>query len=168
MFQKEVLSTQALGSAGEISNPQGGMNLTPSIVADDKVGLGSFVQWKNTATNENEVFGASGEPFTAATEKLIGVAVKDKLVNATNDPHFIFKVGDNVNVITSGRVLIETETACKKGQYVFLQDANGALAFDDTPTKAGHTYTGWRVLTGTGAAVNAGVGHDVIEITTAL
>lgn len=169
MFQKTFRTHQAIGSGGDISNTQGGLNIFEGVVADDKVGLGSFVKWKNTATNENEVFGASGEPFAAATEKLLGVAVKDRLiVSDEKGLKFIFPVGGNVNVITAGNVLIETETPCKRGQYVFLNDGNGGLAFDDTDTKVGHTYTGWRVAKGTGAAVDATIGHDVIEITTAL
>ena len=61
-------------------------------------------------------------------------------------------------------VYIETKSPAKVGQYVFLKDDNGTLVFDDTETKADHTFTGFKVVKGTGTAVNTATGFDIIAI----
>lgn len=167
MFQEKVYKKQALGSAGDVANNLGGLNTIPGVVADANVCAGCFVKWKSSATNENEVFGASGVVFTSASEKILGVCLKSNFIDSTS-PNAIYPIGQNVVVATAGNVLIETETACKRGQYVFIQDSDGALVFGDSITQASCTYTGWRVSIGTGTNVDTDIGHDVIEITTAL
>ena len=160
-FQKQVNANQALGNVGQISKAHHSfLNVIPAIAADDFVKVGSFVQSTAAATNENEVVGASGKQITGS---ILGVVVRDSLkVAGDSTATLAVKKGENCAILTEGSIFIETSLQAKKGQYVFLKDADGTLAFDDTATKASHTYTGFRVSKG----------HDttsagLIEITTA-
>lgn len=160
-FQKQVNANQALGNVGQISKAHHSfLNVVPAIAADDFVKVGSFVQSSSTATNENEVIGASGKQITGS---ILGVVVRDSLkVAGDSTPTLEVKKGENCAVLNEGSIFIETSLQAKKGQYVFLKDADGTLAFDNTATKASHTYTGFRVSKG-----NETAARGVIEITTA-
>ena len=160
-FQKQVYLNQALGNVGQISKAHHSfLNVIPAIAADDFVKVGSFVQSKATATNENEVIGASGKQITGS---ILGVVVRDSLkVAGDSTATLAVKKGENCAVLNEGSIFIETSLQAKKGQYVFLKDADGTLAFDDTATKASHTYTGFRVSKGNDTAT-----AGLIEITTA-
>ena len=160
-FQKQVNANQALGNVGQISKAHHSfLNVIPAIAADDFVKVGSFVQSSSTATNENEVVGASGKQITGS---ILGVVVRDSLkVAADSTPTLAVKKGENCAVLTEGSIFIETSLQAKKGQYVFLKDDDGTLAFDNSATKASHTYTGFRVSKG-----NETAARGVIEITTA-
>lgn len=160
-FQKQVNANQALGNVGQISKAHHSfLNVIPAIAADDFVKVGSFVQSSSTATNENEVVGASGKAITGS---ILGVVVRDSLkVVGDSTPTLEVKKGENCAVLNEGSIFIETSLQAKKGQYVFLKDDDGTLAFDDTATKASHTYTGFRVSKG-----NETAARGVIEITTA-
>ena len=160
-FQKQVNANQALGNVGQISKAHHSfLNVIPAIAADEFVKVGSFVQSKTSPTNENEVIGASGKAITGS---ILGVVVRDSLkVAGDSTPTLAVKKGENCAILTEGSIFIEVNAIAKKGQYVFLKDADGSLAFDNTATKASHTYTGFRVSKG----------HDttsagLIEITTA-
>ena len=160
-FQKQVNLNQALGNVGQISKAHHSfLNVIPAIAADDFVKVGSFVQSKAAATNENEVVGASGKAISGS---ILGVVVRDSLkVAGDSTPTLEVKKGENCAVLNEGSIFIETSLQAKKGQYVFLKDADGTLAFDNSATKASYTYTGFRVSKG----------HDttsagIIEITTA-
>lgn len=162
MLQSKVRDKLALASAGEVLKGEHSDYLQDyGIVADDNVCVGCFVQSNTSPKNENEVIGASG---VAITGKILGVVQKTKMITNSSTPRITFNKGDNIPYVIQGVVCIETETPCKKGQYVFLKTADGALAFDDTDTKSDHTYTGWRVFIGTGSAVDTDVGHDIIAI----
>ena len=160
-FQKQVNANQALGNVGQISKAHHSfLNVIPAIAADDFVKVGSFVQSTAAATNENEVIGASGKQITGS---ILGVVVRDSLkVAGDSTPTLEVKKGENCAILTEGSIFIETSLQAKKGQYVFLKDADGTLAFDDTATKASHTYTGFRVSKGNDTAT-----AGIIEITTA-
>ena len=160
-FQKQVNLNQALGNVGQISKAHHSFcNVIPAIAADENVSVGSFVQSKTGATNENEVIGASGKQITGS---ILGVVVRDSLkVAGDSTPTLEVKKGENCAILTEGSIFIETSLQAKKGQYVFLKDADGTLAFDDTATKASHTYTGFRVSKGNDTAT-----AGLIEITTA-
>ena len=160
-FQKQVNASQALGNVGQISKANHSFcNVIPAIAADDFVKVGSFVQSSASATNENEVVGASGKAISGS---ILGVVVRDSLkVTGDSTATLAVKKGENCAILTEGSIFIETSLQAKKGQYVFLKDADGTLAFDDTATKASHTYTGFRVSKGNEAAA-----RGVIEITTA-
>ena len=160
-FQKQVNANQALGNVGQISKAHHSfLNVIPAIAADEFVKVGSFVQSKTSPTNENEVIGASGKQITGS---ILGVVVRDSLkVAGDSTPTLAVKKGENCAILTEGSIFIETSLQAKKGQYVFLKDADGTLAFDDTATKASHTYTGFRVSKG-----NETAARGVIEITTA-
>lgn len=160
-FQKQVNANQALGNVGQISKAHHSfLNVIPAIAADDFVKVGSFVQSKTSPTNENEVVGASGKQITGS---ILGVVVRDSLkVAGDSTPTLEIKKGENCAVLNEGSIFIETSLQAKKGQYVFLKDDDGTLAFDDTATKASHTYTGFRVSKG-----NETAARGVIEITTA-
>ena len=160
-FQKQVNANQALGNVGQISKAHHSfLNVIPAIAADDFVKVGSFVQSSSTATNENEVIGASGKAISGS---ILGVVVRDSLkVAGDSTPTLEIKKGENCAVLNEGSIFIETSLQAKKGQYVFLKTDDGTLAFDNTATKGNHTYTGFRVSKG----------HDttsagLIEITTA-
>ena len=160
-FQKQVNLNQALGNVGQISKAHHSFcNVIPAIAADDFVKVGSFVQSKTSPTNENEVIGASGKAISGS---ILGVVVRDSLkVAGDSTATLAVKKGENCAILTEGSIFIETSLQAKKGQYVFLKDADGTLAFDDTATKASYTYTGFRVSKG-----NETAARGVIEITTA-
>ena len=160
-FQKQVNLKQALGNVGQISKANHSFcNVIPAIAADENVSVGSFVQSSAAATNENEVIGASGKAISGS---ILGVVVRDSLkVAGDSTPTLAVKKGENCAVLTEGSIFIETSLQAKKGQYVFLKDADGTLAFDDAATKASHTYTGFRVSKG-----NETAARGIIEITTA-
>ena len=160
-FQKQVYLNQALGNVGQISKAHHSFcNVIPAIAADEFVKVGSFVQSKTSPTNENEVIGASGKAISGS---ILGVVVRDSLkVAADSTATLAVKKGENCAVLNEGSIFIETSLQAKKGQYVFLKDADGTLAFDNAATKASHTYTGFRVSKG-----NETDARGVIEITTA-
>ena len=160
-FQKQVNLNQALGNVGQISKAYHSFcNVIPAIAADEFVKVGSFVQSKTSPTNENEVIGASGKAISGS---ILGVVVRDSLkVAGDSTATLAVKKGENCAILTEGSIFIEVNAIAKKGQYVFLKDADGTLAFDDTATKASHTYTGFRVSKGNDTAT-----AGLIEITTA-
>ena len=160
-FQKQVNLKQALGNVGQISKAYHSFcNVIPAIAADEFVKVGSFVQSKTSSTNENEVIGASDKQITGS---ILGVVVRDSLkVAGDSTPTLEIKKGENCAILNEGSIFIETNLQAKKGQYVFLKDADGTLAFDNSATKASHTYTGFRVSKG-----NETDARGVIEITTA-
>ena len=160
-FQKQVNANQALGNVGQISKAHHSfLNVIPAIAADDFVKVGSFVQSSSTATNENEVIGASGKQITGS---ILGVVVRDSLkVAGDSTPTLAVKKGENCAILTEGSIFIEVNAIAKKGQYVFLKTDDGTLAFDNNATKASHTYTGFRVSKGQDTAT-----AGIIEITTA-
>ena len=160
-FQKQVNLNQALGNVGQISKANHSFcNVIPAIAADDFVKVGSFVQSSTSATNENEVIGASGKAISGS---ILGVVVRDSLkVTGDSTATLAVKKGENCAILTEGSIFIEVNAIAKKGQYVFLKDDDGTLAFDNSATKASYTYTGFRVSKG-----NETAARGVIEITTA-
>ena len=160
-FQKQVNLNQALGNVGQISKAHHSFcNVISAIAADEFVKVGSFVQSKAAATNENEVVGASGKQITGS---ILGVVVRDSLkVAGDSTPTLAVKKGENCAILTEGSIFIEVNAIAKKGQYVFLKTDDGTLAFDNSATKASYTYTGFRVSKG-----NETDARGVIEITTA-
>ena len=160
-FQTQVNLNQALGNVGQISKAYHSFcNVIPAIAADENVRVGSFVQSKTSPTNENEVVGASGKQITGS---ILGVVVRDSLkVAGDSTPTLEVKKGENCAILTEGSIFIETSLQAKKGQYVFLKTDDGTLAFDNSATKASHTYTGFRVSKGNDTAT-----AGLIEITTA-
>lgn len=161
-FQTQVKASQALGNVGQISKAHHSfLNVIPAIAADDFVKVGSFVQSSSTATNENEVVGASGKAISGS---ILGVVVRDSLkVAGDSTPTLEVKKGENCAVLNEGSIFIEVNNVqAAKGKYVFLQTTDGALGFFDTNTQAGYTYTGFRVSKGHNTT-SAGL----IEITTA-
>lgn len=160
-FQKQVNANQALGNVGQISKAHHSfLNVIPAIAADDFVKVGSFVQSSSTATNENEVVGASGKQITGS---ILGVVVRDSLkVTGDSTPTLEIKKGENCAILTEGSIFIEVSVEAKKGKYVMLQTTDGALGFYDSSTQSGYTYTGFRVSKGNDTAT-----AGLIEITTA-
>lgn len=160
-FQKQVNANQALGNVGQISKAHHSfLNVIPAIAADDFVKVGSFVQSSSTATNENEVIGASGKQITGS---ILGVVVRDSLkVAGDSTPTLEVKKGENCAILTEGSIFIEVNVQAKKGKYVFLKTADGSLGFFDTNTESNYTYTGFRVSKGHETAT-----AGLIEITTA-
>ena len=160
-FQKQVNASQALGNVGQISKAHHSFcNVISAIAADEFVKVGSFVQSTASATNENEVIGASGKAITGS---ILGVVVRDSLkVAADSTPTLAVKKGENCAILTEGSIFIEVNVEAKKGKYVMLQTTDGALGFYDSSTQSGYTYTGFRVSKGNDTAT-----AGLIEITTA-
>ena len=160
-FQKQVNLNQALGNVGQISKAHHSFcNVIPAIAADEFVKVGSFVQSKTAATNENEVIGASGKAISGS---ILGVVVRDSLkVAGDSTPTLEVKKGENCAILTEGSIFIEVNVEAKKGKYVMLQTTDGALGFYDSSTQSGYTYTGFRVSKG-----NETAARGIIEITTA-
>ena len=160
-FQKQVNANQALGNVGQISKAHHSfLNVIPAIAADEFVKVGSFVQSSSTATNENEVIGASGKQITGS---ILGVVVRDSLkVAGDSTATLAVKKGENCAVLTEGSIFIEVSVQAKKGKYVMLKTDDGSLGFYDTNTQGGYTYTGFRVSKGNDTAT-----AGLIEITTA-
>ena len=160
-FQKQVNLNQALGNVGQISKAHHSFcNVIPAIAADEFVKVGSFVQSKAAATNENEVIGASGKAISGS---ILGVVVRDSLkVAGDSTPTLAVKKGENCAILTEGSIFIETSLQAKKGQYVFLKTADGSLGFYNASTQSDYTYTGFRVSKGNDTAT-----AGLIEITTA-
>ena len=160
-FQKQVNANQALGNVGQISKAHHSfLNVIPAIAADDFVKVGSFVQSSSTATNENEVIGASGKQITGS---ILGVVVRDSLkVAGDSTATLAVKKGENCAILTEGSIFIEVNVIAKKGQYVFLKTADGSLGFYNASTQNDYTYTGFRVSKGNDTAT-----AGLIEITTA-
>lgn len=160
-FQKQVNLNQALGNVGQISKAHHSFcNVIPAIAADEFVKVGSFVQSKTGATNENEVIGASGKAITGS---ILGVVVRDSLkVAGDSTPTLEVKKGENCAILTEGSIFIEVNAIAKKGQYVFLKTADGSLGFYNASTQNDYTYTGFRVSKGNDTAT-----AGLIEITTA-
>ena len=160
-FQKQVNLNQALGNVGQISKAHHSFcNVISAIAADEFVKVGSFVQSSVTATNENEVIGASGKAISGS---ILGVVVRDSLkVAGDSTATLAVKKGENCAVLTEGSIFIEVNAIAKKGQYVFLKDTDGSLGFYNASTQSDYTYTGFRVSKGNDAAA-----AGLIEITTA-
>ena len=98
-FQKQVNLNQALGNVGQISKAHHSFcNVIPAIAADEFVKVGSFVQSTATATNENEVVGASGKQITGS---ILGVVVRDSLkVAGDSTATLAVKKGENCAITT--------------------------------------------------------------------
>lgn len=156
-FQNQAFKTQAIGNAGQISRTSP-YSVTYGIAADELIKVGQFVQSNPNATNENEIISTQGK---AISGNLIGVAVKDKYISSVGDTD-IYQKGDNVTILTSGSCFIETSLAALKGQYVFIKNSDGSVAFGNNQTIANFTYTGFIVSIG-----NATATKGIIEITTA-
>lgn len=148
-----------VGSAGQIAKGLHSyfMAFHAPVKEDNSVCAGCFVQLD---ADGKHIKGASG---VAISGKIVGVALKDQYISAT-DNTAIFKKNDIVTYLTKGCVFIETKTPAKQGQYVFLKNDNGSLVFDNAKTKENHTYTGFQVVLGTGNAVNTDEGFDIIAI----
>lgn len=152
------INPMGVGTAGQIV--KGILNycmLFHGSAKDDSVCVGCFVQATDT---DGIIKGASGN---AIDHKILGVVIKDQYITA-GDNTAIYKPNDAVTYLTRGVVYIETKTPAKAGQYVFLKNDNGTLVFGDTNTKENHAYTGFKVVKGTGTAVNTETGFDIIAI----
>lgn len=151
MLQSTVLQTMPVGVAGEIYKAEHSFLNTVVRVPTDDVTVGTFVQ---KGTLENEVIQASGEAITGA---IIGVVVKNELINSISDTN-VYPKGKPVTVLQEGNIFIETSAIATQGDYVFLKTADGELAFASTPTLADHTYTGFRVDIGNATATSGIIG----------
>lgn len=155
-FQSEVTSASlALGNKGQIVNGfHRYLNVT-DYVTSENISVGEFAQ---ASLNENEVKATNGKAITGA---IVGVVLRDSLKNSkTNTPSTIIPAGDNVAIINSGNVYIETDEVANVGDFVFLDNTNGNLHFSDR-LEAGYTATGWSVFIG-----NTTGRRGVIGITT--
>lgn len=156
-FQSEVTSASlALGNKGQIVNGFHSYCSVTDCVTSENISVGEFAQ---TSANENQVKATKGKAITGA---IVGIVLRDSLKNSnTNIPSTIIPAGDNVAIIDSGNVYIETGEVANVGDFVFLNSTNGNLHFSDR-LEAGYTSTGWSVFIG-----NTTGRRGVIGITTA-
>lgn len=159
-FQSEVTSASlALGNKGQIVNGFHSYCSVTDCVTSENISVGEFAQ---TSVNENEVKATNGKAITGA---IVGIVLRDSLKNSnTNTPSTIIPAGNNVAIIESGNVYIETgevANVANVGDFVFLNSTNGNLHFSDR-LEAGYTSTGWSVFIG-----NTTGRRGVIGITTA-
>ena len=142
-FQNEVTSASlALGNKGQIINGFHSYFSVTDCVTSENINVGEFVQ---TSENENEVKATNGKAITGA---IVGIVLRDSLKNSnTNTPSTIIPAGNNVAIIDSGNVYIETDEVANVGDFVFLNNTNGNLHFSDR-LEVGYTYTGWNVFIG--------------------
>ena len=155
-FQSEVTSASlALGNKGQIVNGFHSYCSVTDCVTSENISVGEFAQ---TSVNENEVKATNGKAITGA---IVGVVLRDSLKNSnTNTPSTIIPAGNNVTIIDSGNVYIETDEVANVGDFVFLDSTNGNLYFSDR-LEVGYTPTGWSVFIG-----NTTGRRGVIGITT--
>lgn len=151
MLQAQVLPTQALGSAGVIYKSEHSFLNTVQRVAIAAITVGTFVQANAVA---NEAKPASG---AAITGNIMGIAVKNDLVNSIGNTALI-PSGNNFTVLTDGNIFIETSLVATQGQYVFLKTDDGTLAFGNSATLGGYTYTGFMVDIGNATATAGLIG----------
>lgn len=160
MLQKEVRQNLGRAVAGDISRAVHSYYLPEgAVVGDANVCAGCFVKSKNNA--EGLVFGASGEVFTPASERILGVCIRDHL-RISPTPTLGYAEGDEVQYLIKGAIWIEVETSATFGQFVFIKNADGSLVFNDTDTLADHTFTGFKVSIGGTTSNNNPI---MIEIT---
>ena len=155
-FQSEVTSASlALGNKGQIVNGFHSYCSVTDCVTSENISVGEFAQ---TSVNENEVKATNGKAITGS---IVGVVLRDSLKNSnTNTPSTIIPAGNNVTIIDSGNVYIETDEVANVGDFVFLDSTNGNLYFSDR-LEVGYTPTGWSVFIG-----NTTGRRGVIGITT--
>ena len=151
MLQSKVLKTMPIGSAGKIYKSEHSFLNTVERLPISDVTVGAFVQ---KGTLENEVTEATGQAITA---DIIGVVVKNELINSLTDTA-VYPKGKPVTIVTEGNIFIATSAIAVQGQYVFLKTADGTLAFGNTATLADHTYTGFRVDIGNATAAAGIIG----------
>lgn len=158
-MQKKVRANLGNGIPGQILKGEHNyLFLAQGEVASDNVHPGGFLQ--SVANNPGQVKNATG---AAISGSIVGVCTLSKYVSSEATPVDNYKSGD-VTYAMKGAIWIKTKVACSEGQFVFLKTDDGTLAFDNSATKTNHTYTGWKVLIGTGAAVDTDLKYDVIAI----
>ena len=111
---------------------------------DTSVRIGCFVQ-----TDGKFIKGASGNQITG---KIVGIAIASEYFSGVENSD-AYPANVNATFAYQGCVAIETKTQANVGQYVFLKNSDGSLVFNDTKTKAEHTFTGFRVVYGTNGSV---------------
>ena len=111
---------------------------------DDSVRVGEFVQ-----TDGKFVKGVKGGTITG---KIVGIAIANEYFSGVENSN-AYPANVNVSFAYQGCIAIETSTQANVGQYVFLKNDDGSLAFGDTKTKEQHTFTGFRVVYGTNGSV---------------
>lgn len=157
-MQNKVYKEMGVGSAGLIAKGLHSYFMCFHAPAkDDSISAGSFVQLD---ADGKHIIGATGNPVTG---KVVGVAIKDHFISSV-DNTAVFNKNDIVTYLVKGCIFIETKIPAQVGQYVFLKNADGGVGFNDNPTIENWTNTGFKVVLGTGAAVNADRGFDIIAI----
>lgn len=160
-MQNEVRKQFGSGIAGDISRGANTYKLVESgVVGDANVCVGCFVKSKND--KEGLVFGASGVTFTPASERILGVAIRDHLVASCGLTNQL-KEGGAVHYLVRGSIWVNAEASAKVGQYVFIKHDTGTLVFNNDPELADHAYTGFMVTRSGDVAVDGN--PTLIEIT---
>ena len=115
-----------------------------AVTKDTSVCVGCFVQ-----TDGKFIKGVKGSQITG---KIVGIAIANEYFSGVENSN-AYPANVNASFAYQGCISIETSTQANVGQYVFLKNDDGTLAFGDTKTKGEHTYTGFRVVYGTNGSV---------------
>ena len=81
------------------------------------------------------------------SSKIAGVVVANEYFSGVENSD-AYPANVNVFFINKGCIAIETTKDAKAGQYVFIKNDDGTLAFGDSDTLESHTYTGFIVVYG--------------------
>ena len=81
------------------------------------------------------------------SSKIAGVVVANEYFSGVENSD-AYPANVNVFFINKGCIAIETTEDAKAGQYVFIKNDDGTLAFGDSDTLESHTYTGFIVVYG--------------------
>ena len=139
-FQKTIGDKFEKAYEGDVVRGISTHYLTEQAKAEATIKVGGFA---SQGSKEGLV-----KPFGTSDKKVIGVVVKDRLYTSNVETMNV-PVGEDLTILTHGVIAIRSDKTAVKGQAVWLDDSNGALAFDDSfTTKASHTFTGFKVVEG--------------------
>lgn len=79
---------------------------------------------------------------------IIGVVVENTIKVASMSRTASIPNGHTCTILRQGAVYILATADAQWGYYVHLKTSDGTLAFDKSPTKTDHTYTGFQVVKG--------------------
>lgn len=115
-----------------------------AVTKDTSVRIGCFVQ-----ADGKFIKGASGNQITG---KIVGIAIASEYFSGVENSD-AYPANVNATFAYQGCIAMVSDKQANVGQYVFLKNDDGSLVFNDTKTKAEHTFTGFRVVYGTNGSV---------------
>lgn len=152
-MQKQVNVTMPVGFEGMFATISSCLEVRRYISGDSKIIPGIFLQVDTATDRAKPAMKAATFGINSANiDKLyVGLCVfNERFVDVGNNSNRI-PIGNRVTVLTKGTAFVKWTVATTAGKYIHLKKSDGDLVFDDSPTKADHIYTGFRVLKGAAA-----------------